>query len=171
MLLPFAAPASRDEGRDRVRRRKRRRAGVIRAAKTRNNLDGEWFECARHPGVLSLPAYYPCWRTAVQRRPGAYARAVQRGARKTYRLRGVTQRAQRILNPGCAAYFNGMMRRASGAFRCPPGGWLAGLGRFKFRVARRGAIRGERMSDMASARQDCFRDADNPRPNWPTVVQ
>ena len=37
---------------------------------------------------------------------------------------------------GCAAYFNGMTYRASGRFRCPSEGCLAGLGRFNFRVAR-----------------------------------
>src|SRR6266545_2164391 len=39
------------------------------------------------------------------------------------------------LTPGCAAYFNGMIRRASRWFRCPPGWWLAGVGRFNFRLA------------------------------------
>src|SRR5215469_11259781 len=45
-------------------------------------------------------------------------------------------RKRRILNPGCAAYFNEMTRRASGRIRWLPGGWLAGLGPFNFRVAR-----------------------------------
>jgi hypothetical protein len=42
-------------------------------------------------------------------------------------------RKRRILNLGCAAYFSGITRRASGRIRCPPGGWLAGLGPFNFR--------------------------------------
>ena len=35
---------------------------------------------------------------------------------------------ERILNPGCAAYFNGMTRRASGRIRWPPGRVARGAG-------------------------------------------
>ena len=46
--------------------------------------------------------------------------------------KGQLARIRRILNPGCAAYFN--KDEVSGRFRCPPGGWLAGLGRFVCRT-------------------------------------
>lgn|SRR5579872_92126 len=43
---------------------------------------------------------------------------------------------RRTLNPGRAAYFNGMTPLGIGRFRCSPAEWLAGLGRFNFRLAR-----------------------------------